>query len=100
MIERPLKQRGNAMKSKKGLMVLASSTMFVWTLAAQPVVTGVSMARRTGTRIVDIDYTLSGEEAIVTLGIEVGGVALPTNKVTAVSGAAGRIVAPGTHSIA
>lgn len=88
------------MKSKKGLMVLASLTVFVWTLAAQPVVTGVSMARRAGTRIVDIDYTLSGEEAIVTLGVTVGGVALPTNKVTAISGAAGQIVAPGTHSIA
>ena len=88
------------MKNRNGFMVLASLTLFAWTLAAQPAVTGVSMARRAGTRIVDIDYTLSGEDAIVTLGIEVGGVALPTNKVTAVSGAAGQIVAPGAHSIA
>jgi formylglycine-generating enzyme required for sulfatase activity len=84
--------------SKAG-MVLAAALAggAAW---AQPVVSGVTLARRAGTPIIDIDFTLSGADAIVTVGFETNGVALPDNAVTALSGDACKVVAPGSRSIA
>jgi formylglycine-generating enzyme required for sulfatase activity len=63
---------------------------------AVPEVTNVQMTQREGTRWVDITYDLSGEAAIVTLGIETNGVALPGEVVERVSGDVSVVVQPGT----
>jgi len=51
-----------------------------------PLVTDVVMTQQTGTRIVKITYNLADEAAIVTLGIETNGVAIPDSAVTRLSG--------------
>ena len=67
--------------------------------AAVPEVSAVTMLQRTNSRIVDIGYTLAGEEAIVTLSIETNGVPLPDSAVTQLSGDVSTVVQPGTRSI-
>jgi formylglycine-generating enzyme required for sulfatase activity len=79
-----------------------------WTLAvvglavsvarALPTVSDVAMQQVAGTRVMQITYTLS-EEAIVTLGIETNGVALPDAAVTDLSGDVCRVVAAGERAI-
>jgi len=66
---------------------------------AVPVVSDVTMTQRANSRIVDIGYTLSGEQAIVTLGIETNGVAIPDSAVTVLSGDVSMVAQTGTHSI-
>ena len=66
---------------------------------AVPEVSNVTMTQRENSRIVDIGYTLSGEEAIMTLSIETNGVAIPDNAVTRLSGDVCQAVQPGTHAI-
>ncbi len=65
------------------------------TAYAVPEVTNVRMQQRTGTRVVDVWYDLAGEAAIVTLGIETNGVALPDNAVTCLSGDVSVVIQPG-----
>jgi len=66
---------------------------------AVPVVSEVTMTQCENSRWVDIGYTLSGEEAIVTLSIETNGVAIPDSAVTLLSGDVSTVVQPGTRSI-
>lgn len=64
-----------------------------------PMVSDVTMAQRANSRLVDIDYTLSNEPAIITLSIETNGVAIPDSAVTRLSGEVCKMVQPGSHSI-
>jgi formylglycine-generating enzyme required for sulfatase activity len=66
---------------------------------AVPQVTNVRMAQRAGTRMVDVLYDLAGEAAIVTLGIETNGVAIPDSAVTRLSGDVSVVIQPGAHTI-
>ncbi len=63
---------------------------------AVPEVSAVTMTQRANSRIVDIGYTLSVEEAIVTLSIETNGVAIPDSAVTRLQGDVSAMVQPGT----
>ena len=64
---------------------------------AVPVVDNVSMTQLPGTRMVKIDYTLTGtEDAIVTVSIETNGIALPDSALTKLSGDVCKVVQPGT----
>ena len=67
----------------------------VGTVWAVPEVTNVQMVQRANSRWVDITYSLSGESAIVTLGIETNGVALPDSVVTRLSGDVCKVVPTG-----
>ncbi|MDX9866830.1 MAG: SUMF1/EgtB/PvdO family nonheme iron enzyme [Kiritimatiellia bacterium] len=62
-------------------------------------VSGVTLAQRDNTRTVDIGYTLTGGDAIITLAIETNGVAIPDSAVTTLSGDVCRLVQEGTRSI-
>jgi hypothetical protein len=53
------------------------------------------MTQRAGSRVVDITYDLAGEAAIVTLGIETNGVAIPDAVVTRLSSDVSVVVQPG-----
>ncbi|MDD4103289.1 MAG: hypothetical protein PHU80_11760, partial [Kiritimatiellae bacterium] len=64
----------------------AAVTAGACTAGAVPLVSNVSMTQRQNSRMVDIAYVLSGEEAIITLSIETNGVALPERHVTRLSG--------------
>ncbi|MFA7173489.1 MAG: hypothetical protein WC340_08760 [Kiritimatiellia bacterium] len=62
-------------------VVLMAAAVFMTVGAyAVPEVTNVKMTQREGSRIVDIEYDLTGEAAIVTLGIETNNVAIPTGR--------------------
>ena len=63
---------------------------------AVPEVTNVRMQQREGTRVVDVWYDLAGEAAIVTLGIETNGAAIPDGAVTRLSGDVSVVIQPGT----
>lgn len=69
-----------------------------WAALALPEVSNVAMQQLTGTRTMQITYTLS-EDAIITLGIETNGVALPDNVVTFLSGDVCKVVTNGTRTI-
>jgi formylglycine-generating enzyme required for sulfatase activity len=74
-----------------GLAVLTSSAAF-----ALPQVEGVALAQRQGSRTVEITYSLAGTEpAIITLGIETNGIALPDEAVTEVEGDVCALIQPG-----
>jgi len=77
----------------------AAVTMGAGAAWAVPAVSNVQMTQRAGTRVVDITYDLAGEAAIVTLGIETNGVAIPDSAVTRLSGDVCKVVAPGSRSI-
>lgn len=62
---------------------------------AVPLISDVSMTQRANSRIVDITYTLADEAAIVTLGIETNGVALPASAVTSLAGDVSRVISTG-----
>ena len=67
---------------------------------AVPSVSNVVMTQRANSRIVDITYDLTGEAAIVTLGIETNGIALPDSAVTRLTGDVCKVVNTGaTRSI-
>jgi hypothetical protein len=76
--------------------VAAAVTMGAGAAYAVPQVTNVRMAQRAGTRVVDVLYDLAGEAAIVTLGIETNGVAIPDSAVTRLSGDVSVVIQPGT----
>jgi len=63
---------------------------------AVPEVANVRMQQREGTRVVDVWYDLAGEAAIVTLGIETNGAAIPDGAVTRLSGDVSVVIQPGT----
>jgi formylglycine-generating enzyme required for sulfatase activity len=67
------------------------------TAHAVPEVTNVRMVQREHSRIVDVWYDLSGEAAIVTLGIETNGVSIPDSAVTRLSGDVSAMVQPGAN---
>ena len=63
---------------------------------ALPAVTDVTLTQRPDSRTVDITYTLSGTEpAIITLGIETNGAALPDRAVANLEGDVCGVVQPG-----
>ena len=74
----------------------AAVTMGAGAAYAVPQVTNVRMAQRAGTRVVDVLYDLAGEAAIITLGIETNGVAIPDSAVTRLSGDVSVVIQPGT----
>ena len=74
----------------------AAVTMGAGAAWAVPAVSNVQMTQRAGSRVVDITYDLAGEAAIVTLGIETNGVAIPDSAVTRLSGDVSVVVQPGT----
>ncbi|MFA7172142.1 MAG: formylglycine-generating enzyme family protein [Kiritimatiellia bacterium] len=88
------------MKRMTSRVVLAAVAVFMTLGAAYavPVVSNVVMKQRAGSRIVDITYDLD-EAAIVTLGIETNGVALPDSAVTRLSGDVCKVVEVGSGSI-
>ncbi len=75
------------------LITAGMVTSGTWAL---PQISDVQMAQRENSRIVDISYTLSGEPAIVTLGIETNDIALQDAVVTRLSGDVCKVVQPGT----
>ena len=80
------------------MAALAAAAVFVTAGAAYavPEVINVTMTQRPGNaRIVDITYELTGEAAVVTLGIETNGIALPDSAVTRLSGDVCKAVGPG-----
>ena len=81
------------------MAALAAAAVFVTAGAAYavPSVTNVVMTQRANSRIVDITYELTGEAAIVTLGIETNGIALPDSAVTRLSGDVCKAVATGAN---
>jgi len=83
--------------TKTAAAVAAAVTMGAGAAYAVPAVSNVQMTQRAGTRVVDITYDLAGEAAIVTLGIETNGVAIPDSAVTRLSGDVSVVVQPGTN---
>lgn len=67
-----------------------------WSMAA-PLISNVRMQQRQNSRIVDVWYDLADEDAIVTLGVETNGVAIPASAVTHVSGDVGVVVSVGSN---
>ncbi len=94
-------KKENEMNTTKTVATLAAAAVMGVAGAARavPEVSSVTMAQRSASRIVDIGYTLAGEQAIVTLSIETNGVALPDSAVTQLSGDVCKVVQPGSHSI-
>jgi len=87
------------MMTKKVIWVTALVlTTGMWSARALPEVSNVAMQQMTGTRTMQITYTLS-EDAIITLGIETNGVALPDNVVTCLSGDVCKKVTAGAGTI-
>jgi formylglycine-generating enzyme required for sulfatase activity len=82
--------------TKTAAAVAAAVTMGAGAAYAVPQVTNVRMAQRAGTRVVDVLYDLAGEAAIITLGIETNGVAIPDSAVTRLSGDVSVVIQPGT----
>ncbi len=82
--------------TKTAAALAAAVTMGAGAAYAVPQVTNVRMAQRAGTRVVDVRYDLAGEAAIVTLGIETNGVAIPDSAVTRLSGDVSVVIQPGT----
>ncbi len=80
------------MKTAKFLVFLE----IMGTAWAVPEVSNVRMAQRDNSRIVDIWYNLTNEEAYVTLNIETNGVAIPDCFVTRVTGDVAERIQPGT----
>ena len=66
---------------------------------AVPVVSNVRMTQIPNTRWVHINYDLTGEAAIITLGIETNGAALPGSDVTRLQGDVSVVVQPGTDKL-
>lgn len=87
------------MMTKKVIWVTALVlTAGAWSARALPEVSNVAMQQITGTRTMQITYTLS-EDAIITLGIETNGVALPDKVITFLSGDVCKKVAAGSREI-
>jgi len=82
--------------TKTAAAVAAAVTMGAGAAYAVPQVSNVQMAQRANSRVVDITYDLAGEAAIVTLGIETNGVAIPDSAVTRLSGDVSVVIQPGT----
>ena len=95
---RPPQQEESEMRSitNTAAALAAAVTMGAGAAYAVPQVTNVRMAQRAGTRVVDVLYDLAGEAAIVTLGIETNGVAIPDSAVTRLSGDVSVVIQPGT----
>jgi len=85
------------MASRIAVITTAAAFWVAGAAWAVPEVSEVTMTQRIYSRTVDITYTLSGEPAIVTVGIETNGVALSDGEVTRVSGDVCKVVAPGAN---
>ena len=85
------------MKKTNAVTALAAAAVLGTAGAAWavPEVSAVTMTQRANSRIVDIGYTLSGEESIVTLSIETNGVPIPDSAVTRLSGDISTVVQAG-----
>jgi sulfatase modifying factor 1 len=77
--------------------VMAVTVMGTGVAWALPVVSDVTLAQRPNSRIVDITYMLAGEDAIVTVGIETNGIAIPDSAVTRLSGDVCKVVQTGVN---
>ncbi|MFA7173850.1 MAG: hypothetical protein WC340_10640 [Kiritimatiellia bacterium] len=88
------------MKRMTNRAVLAAAAVFVTVGAAYavPLVTDVVMTQRAYAPL-DITCELAGEAAIVTLGIEINGVAIPDSAVTHLTGGVCKKVEMGSRSI-
>ena len=86
------------MKCMINRVVLLVATIFVTVgmATAVPEVSNVVMTQLDGSRTVKVTYDLSGEAAIVTLGIETNEVAIPDSAVTRLTGDVCKVVEPGT----
>ena len=70
------------------------------TLSAAPSVTSVRFSQEeTGPRTVTVDYTLSGEEAIITMDVLVNGVSIGDENIHFLEGDVNRLVQPGNRQI-
>ena len=67
--------------------------------AATPEISGVTIAQDGMSRAVTVNYTLSGENAIVTLDVLTNGVSIGAANVWAVEGDVNKLVGPGSRSI-
>ena len=94
----PPQQEGSAMRGMTNTVaaLAAAVTMGAGAARAVPQVGNVRMQQREGTRVVDVWYDLADEAAIITLGIETNGVAIPDSAVTRLSGDVSAVVQPGT----
>ena len=93
----PVQNEEDAMRMTNTAAALAAAvTMGAGAAWAVPAVGNVQMAQRTNSRVVDITYDLAGEAAIITLGIETNGVAIPDSAVTRLSGDVSVVIQPGT----
>jgi len=93
----PPQQEGSAMRGMTNTVaaLAAAVTMGAGAARAVPQVGNVRMEQREGTRVVDVWYDLAGEAAIVTLGIETNGAAIPDSAVTRLSGDVSVVIQPG-----
>ncbi|MFA7174273.1 MAG: formylglycine-generating enzyme family protein [Kiritimatiellia bacterium] len=89
------------MKCMMNRTVFAAATVILTAGVAYavPAVGNVVMTQRAGSRIMDITYDLADEAAIVTLGIETNGVAIPDSAVTRLTGDVCKVVEEGSRSI-
>lgn len=85
--------------TNRAALVAVTVFMTVGAAYAVPLVSDVVMTQQTGTRIVKITYNLADEAAIVTLGIETNGVAIPDAAVTRLTGDVCKTVEIGSRSI-
>jgi len=94
----PPQQEESAMRGMTNTVaaLAAAVTMGAGAARAVPQVGNVRMQQREGTRVVDVWYDLADEAAIITLGIETNGVAIPDSAVTRLSGDVSAVVQPGT----
>jgi len=95
---RPPQQEESEMRNmtNTAAALAAAVTMGAGAAWAVPAVSNVQMTQRAGSRVVDITYDLAGEAAIVTLGIETNGAAIPDSAVTRLSGDVSVVIQPGT----
>ncbi len=79
-------------------MLSITAALAAGVAGALPEVTDVTLTQRPNSRTVDITYTLSGTEpAIITLGIETNGAALPDWAVANLEGDVCEVVQPGAN---
>ena len=82
---------------KQALMAMAA-VFAAGAATAAPSVTGVTMTQDDATRLVAIDYTLSGEPAIVTIDIQTNGVSIGGRNLRYFSGDVNKKLDVGAHS--
>ena len=86
--------------TKRFLWMMAATAATSAALLAAPSVTGVSFAQEaTGPRTVTVDYTLAGEEAIITMDVLTNNVSIGDENIHFLEGDVNRLVQPGNRQI-